>query len=52
MNLGSVDEQQVQRFQKGRRALPNWPPPSDSLLGKYHDYGVAADNVQCSEIGR
>uniref|UniRef100_A0A914W3U8 Gamma-glutamyltranspeptidase 1 n=1 Tax=Plectus sambesii TaxID=2011161 RepID=A0A914W3U8_9BILA len=36
----------------GTAALPKWPSPSLSPLGKYTDAAVAADNGYCSEIGR
>ncbi|CAD5206532.1 unnamed protein product [Bursaphelenchus okinawaensis] len=35
-----------------QKALPKWPPPSNSLLGEYSKAAVAADNDLCSEIGR
>ncbi|CAK5059699.1 unnamed protein product [Meloidogyne enterolobii] len=32
--------------------LPEWPDPSNSLLGEYSSASVAADNELCSTIGR
>ncbi|KAI6182067.1 Gamma-glutamyltransferase [Aphelenchoides bicaudatus] len=33
-------------------SMPDWPKPSNSLLGEYSEAAVAADNNFCSEIGR